>query len=80
MEGQAEGGGSAAGPVTPAPAEKASQPGSLSPEAQRARPAPGSPRGRKEGLLNGSSTVWFQNTPLRPPQAAMPTTQPQVLV
>lgn len=45
-------------PSHPAPAEKASQPGALSPEAQRPRPAPGSGVSRQEGeplqwLING---------------------------
>lgn len=36
--------------------------------------------GRKEGLLNDFSTVWPQDTPSSPPQEAMPSTLPRVLV
>lgn len=77
MEGQAEGGESAAGPATP-PCR----------EGLPARPVPRVPglqlavehQGRKEGFLQGSSTVWPQDAPPSPPQVAMPTTKPQVLI
>lgn len=64
MEGQAEGGESAAGPATPPlqrrpPSQAAcpQRPGGLGLHLAVQHP------GRKEGLLNGPSTFWSQNFP-----------------
>lgn len=70
MEGQAEGGESAAGPATPPlqrrpPSQAAcpQRPGGLGLHLAVQHP------GRKEGLLNGPSTFWSQNFPLTSPSS-----------